>query len=265
MSFLVVFTGELREGFSRRRGIEALAQRFNLGFEEIKRLLAGNRQTVKRVSSREQAEKVVHSLWSGGWHSELLEDGRVVFRTDRPEQEPLQTAAEDDSLPASDDSFSVRLPDDWQQCEGLNPQALLQAGDLQRHRYLVVLKQPAGELPRALALSDYCAAQLQQCIEKVREGRLCSEPQPLLEARLPAYAGEMIALVGEVEIQYLVASLQSDDCFYTLFLWCERGEFEGQRESFSEIVAGFRLAGGENREGGPARIAESAESALEEA
>lgn len=244
MSFRVVFTGELREGFSRRRGIETLAQRFNLGFEEIRRLLAGNRATVKASDSRQQAEKIVRALWSGGWHSELLRGDRTVFRTNRtrPDRDGTKPA-EPEVLWAADGSFSVPLPGGWQHCEGLNPEALLQAGDSQNHRYLVALGQPVAELSEILTLADYCDAQLQQCIDKVAGGRLCAAPAPLLECELPAYAGEMVALVGGVEVQYLIACLQSEARFYTLFLWCEREDFDTQRLQFSEMAAGFRLSG----------------------
>ncbi|WP_250460133.1 hypothetical protein [Microbulbifer litoralis] len=241
MSFRVVFTGELREGFSRRRGIESLAQRFNLGFEEIKRLLTGNRQTVKSADSRQQAERIVRALWGGGWHSELVRNGRVLFRTNRPERADAPTGEVDSrqTLTAVDGSFSVSVPAGWQYCEDLNPQALLQVGDARNHHYLMALAQSVAELPETLALADYCDAQLQQCVDKVADGRLCAPAAPLLECRLPAYAGEIAALLGEVEIRYLIACLQSADRFYTLFLWCEREAFERQRVCFSEIVAAF--------------------------
>lgn len=241
MSFQVIFTGSLRDGFNRRRGIESLHKQFSLGFDQIKRLLAGAHQVVKCVDDRRQAERVVRALWSGGWHSELHLDDRVVFRTSEPRRRENEDTVAGMFRQWSDDSaVSICVPESWQQCTDLNPHAMLQAGNRNDHHYMVVLKQAREGLPPALTLQDYSAAQLQQCVDKVVFGRVTSGPSVIGHSGLPACTAEMCAQMNGVSVHYLVASFQCEQCFYTVFLWCDQREFQVQKPVFMQMVASFR-------------------------
>ncbi|MCX2780336.1 hypothetical protein [Microbulbifer thermotolerans] len=234
MSFEIVFTGVLREGFSRRQGIDTLCHRFGLNFEQVKRLLSGSRQVIKRVEKRQQADEVMYTLWQGGWNTELLLDNCVIFRS-----EVAQTCLKRQY--SSDQAVSIGLPDVWQCRDDLNPRAVLQAGDGDRHQYVVILKQARQELPPALTLPSYATAQLQQCLARVEEGQLLSGPSPSESETLPLYVSEMSAKLDGTSIHYIVAHFQSQHNFYAIFLWCEGNTFDEQRKLFSQIVSSFCL------------------------
>lgn len=242
MHFQVVFTGALRDGFSRRQGIETLAKQFSLDFQQIKHLLSGVRPVVKRTRDRQQAERFVEALWNGGWHSELHQGEKVLMCTNQSlgHEEPVVAAGMVRRVSA-DSSISLQLPESWQICTELNPHALFQAGDRDSHKYVVVLRQSSQGLPENLELADYCAAQLKQCVAKVVAGEVLSESARLNDSELPAYVAKMAADLNGVAINYIIGCLQWRQWFYTIFLWCEERDFEQEEELFLNLVRGFRI------------------------
>lgn len=246
MTFQVVFTGMPRDGFSRRQAIASLAKRFGLDFEQLKRLLAGNPKVVKCVGDRGRAETLIRTLWQLGWHAELRVDGRVISRTGGgPAQRSVAEVAGTMRVVAENGDITVEIPRSWQICEGLNVQAVLQAGNVEADHYLIVLRQARRDLPVALDLVDYFAAQLQQCVAKVVDGTVLQAPVPMDHKRGPAYIAEMSAQLDGVSVRYLVAGLQCKSGFYTLFLWCNESEFSRERARFLHTVGSFRVAAAE--------------------
>lgn len=246
MSFRVIFTGSLRDGFNRRRGIESLGKQFALGFDQIKYLLSGAHRVVKCVEDRRQAERIVKALWDGGWHTELHLDNRVVFRTNQVQKPSFQDPGLGLVGPSlvrvrgRDSPVSAVIPESWQPCTDLNPNAVLQVGDRNAHHYMIVLMQAREELPAGLALPDYSVAQLQQCLARLASGRLLSGPEMVEHGDSPACTSEISARLDTTAIQYLVAHFQCERYFHTLFLWCSQREFPQQKPLFQRMVAGFR-------------------------
>ncbi|SHF77937.1 hypothetical protein SAMN04487965_2681 [Microbulbifer donghaiensis] len=242
MYFEVVFTGVLRDGFTRRRGIEALANQFSLDFHQIKRLLSGARCIVKRTQDRHRAERIVNTLWDGGWHSELYQGDRILWCSSQSQGEgaPLVRAGMIRSFSA-DSSISLSLPASWQTCDDLNPHALFQRGDRLSHQYVVVLRQDKAELPKTLTLTDYSAAQLQQCYAKVSAGQIHGEPVPLGNSTYATYTVQLSAELGNVPIRYLLGCVGDKSWYYTIFLWCEARVFAGKLRLFEQLIRDFRI------------------------
>lgn len=242
MYFEIVFTGELRPGFVRRQGIDALARVFSLDFRQIKHLLSGARPVVKRVRERHQAERIVNALWNGGWHSELQQGECTLLRTNQLHgQEVPNAAAGKITKISADSSISLQLPASWKMCEDLNPHALLQAGDHDAQQYVVVLRQERLGLPEDLRLADYCAAQLHQCRTKVSGGEILRDPVPLEGAAYPTCVAQLLAEQDGVAIRYFIGCLQWQQWYYTTYLWCESRSFRDSADMFELIVRGMRI------------------------
>ncbi|WP_346838547.1 hypothetical protein [Microbulbifer sp. SAOS-129_SWC] len=242
MNFLVVFTGELRDGFDRRQSIALLAQQFSLDFEQVKRLLSGRRPVVKSAPKRNQAERVIRALWRSGWHAEVRHGERTIYRTTEkaPITEAVTARADTGTRRLADGGVAVEAPKSWQLCEGLNVHAVLQAGCPQKDHYLVVLRQSRQELPQTLSLQDYCRAQLQQCVDTVAVGELLRQPVEIAHTLERAFCGEMTAQLDGVDVRYLIAGIECDNWFYSLFLWCGAQEFAHLRPQMMQLIASFR-------------------------
>lgn len=242
MYFEVVFTGVLRDGFSRRQGIETLVNQFSLDFHQIKHLLSGARCVVKRAQNRHQAERIVNTLWDGGWHSELQQGDRILWCTSQSQgQEAPRARAGMIRSFSADSSISLPLPASWQICDDLNSLALLQAGDRLCHQYAVVLRQAKADLPKALTLADYSVAQLYQCHAKVSAGKINGEPAPLGNAIYATYVAQLAAELGDVPVRYLFACVDAESWYYTIFLWCEDRNFDENLGLFEDLIRGFRI------------------------
>lgn len=240
--YQVIFTGVLRRGISRRQGISQLAQRLGLDFDQIKRLLAAARPVVKRCTRQSEGERLVRAIWQAGWQSELMCNGNLLFDgenrfspADEVEVEEVKTQI----LFAEDRGCSVRVPASWLPFTDLNRSAVIQSGSLKDNQFLVVLSQQRVDLPAASTIGAYCGAQLKQCADRLGGSAVLTPATPLEEGIFPGYFGEITAEIDTVPVQYLVACLECGAQIYTLFLWCEKQEYQRRKRNFDRIVLSF--------------------------
>ncbi|BBM01002.1 hypothetical protein [Microbulbifer sp. GL-2] len=244
MSYVVVFTGEIRKHFERRRAIAALGSEFGFSFSQIKALMASSRSQLKKSSDRADVCRFMHKLWNSGWHSqlfidvELLHCTRVSSESGEPEL-PVVLG----KLHTTDPDISISAPRSWHSCDNLNPSAVIQAGNIEANRYLIVLAQDRSELPAELTLADYGEAQMKQCLGKVAGGELLYGPELIERAWQTGILYEMRANIGRDSVQYLVAFFQSTQSFYTLFLWTDLQGFTQSKTEFIQVVATFQSQG----------------------
>ncbi|MFD1215795.1 hypothetical protein [Microbulbifer celer] len=248
MTYQVVFTGDLRSGYDRRQGIEYLSRKFQLDFDRIRSLLSGGRTVVKKLDRRQEGEALVSLFWQGGWIVELEPQNadETPLRETSLEASVDDTSSDDKSRiysnqKSSDTRCSLVTPTGWQTCAGLNPNALLQVGNLESNQFLVVLCQKKSELTSDIGLQDYCTAQIHQCMTKVSQAKMVCASN-LLPGSVPQqYSGEFSAEVSGTPIQYLVAVSENGVAFYTHIFWCEQRQFDVARGDFYSILKSFRI------------------------
>lgn len=241
-SYQVVFTGALRNGVGRRQGIRLLAQLFNLDFEQIKRLLGSSRPVVKRCLSEREGVGLVRAFWQAGWRTELILDGNLVFDGSGHHATSSEIGGDVSKgrvLVAPDKSCSIEVPGSWDTFVDLNRGALIQSGNLKENQFLVVLSQKLADLSLVPSIGAYCSAQLKQCADKLYSGVILTPATPLEEGGYTGYFGEITAEVDTVPVTYLVACLQSGECVYTVFLWCETQQYRRRKQDFDRIVLSF--------------------------
>ncbi|MFV8783884.1 hypothetical protein ACNKU7_15810 [Microbulbifer sp. SA54] len=253
MPFQVVFTGCARDDFDRREGIKHLSEKFKLSFQQINKLLASGKSVIKKVDDRHMADKLVTKLWNAGWHSEIRNDQEVILTTASwPEDAALtvhagqgaETSVEAEqprNTTLAGEDCSVVVPQSWSVLQDLNRSAVLQAGDLALNQYLVVLKQNASDIAVANGVEDYCAAQIAQCANRVSAAEILVRATPLDREDCMGAFGEVSAEVAGIAVQYLIACVKFGDTIYTMFLWCERKDFEAVRTDFWNIAHGFTV------------------------
>ncbi|WP_444945817.1 hypothetical protein ACJJIP_19335 [Microbulbifer sp. VTAC004] len=241
MSYVVVFTGEIRKLYERRRAIAALDSDFGFSFSQIKALMASSRSRLKKTDDRAEACRFMHKLWNSGWHSQLYLDVELLHCTKASsESGGSELPVVLGKLHSTDPGISVSAPRSWSSCDNLNPGAVIQAGNVEANRYLIVLAQNRSELPTELTLADYGEAQMKQCLEKVAGGERLSGPDPVEHSWQTGLLYEMSANIGQDSVQYLVAFFQNSQSFYTLFLWTDLQSFTQSKVEFIQVVATFQ-------------------------
>ncbi|WP_299580761.1 hypothetical protein [uncultured Microbulbifer sp.] len=242
MSYIVVFTGEIRAHFERRRAIAALGSEFGFSFTQIKALMASSHSQLKKTDDRAEACRFIQMLWMGGWHSRLYLDSELIHCT----RESVESGGAEfpvvlDKLHSRDSRLSLCAPRSWALCDYLNSNAEIQAGNTDLNRYLIVLAQERSELPPSLTLTDYAHAQMQQCLSKVTSGRVVNGPEALRREWQAGLLYEMRADVGDESVQYMVAFFQGEERFYTLFLWTALQSYAEAKIEFIQIVGSCRI------------------------
>ncbi|WP_226665403.1 hypothetical protein [Microbulbifer aggregans] len=253
MAFQVVFTGCARDGIDRREGIKQLSERFKLNFTQINRLLISGRSVIKKVEDRSSGERLLLKLWESGWHAELISGRDVIVETLGWTDAPATSSSNakehvceenvdgPEEIVVTGMGCSAVVPAGWSALEDLNSGAVLQAGDLNSNQFLVVLRQKLTEISPNTDLSDYCSAQLAQCAERVPKADIAAPAKSVGRGDAAGEYGEVTAEVGGVAVHYLIACVNSGGCIYTLFLWCERKDFQALRDVFLGIVSGLSV------------------------
>ncbi|WP_105102814.1 hypothetical protein [Microbulbifer pacificus] len=242
-TYQVIFTGSLRDGFSRREGISQLAKRLSLDFDQIKKLLTYSRPVVKCCKQMIEGERLVQAFWQAGWRSELICDGHLLFDGEQHFPGvggPAADETEKQRLFCEEARCSIEVPAGWQALTDLNGSAVMQSGNLRENQFLVVLSQNLLDLPAASTIGAYCGAQLKQCAAKLQDSEILIPATPLEEGDFPACFGEISAYIDGLPVQYLVVCIECDERIYTLFLWCEARDFGRCRKDFDRIVLSFR-------------------------
>ena len=237
----VVFTGVLREGFNRRKGIGLLAKTFGLEFSQIKKLLASHSPVIKRCDHVAEGEKLVQALWHCGWIGEILQREAEEENAGSPVSVQDEGQKSGFELTAEDGACSISVPHFWQAFDDLNQRAVLQAGSLEYNEFLVVLPQKVNEFPSQPVVAEYCRAQLSQCAEQLVQAGITAPPKSLEIGGYAGFSGQITAEVDTLPVRYQVVCVGCDDRIYTLFLWCEQRAFEQRKRVFDEVIASFSV------------------------
>lgn len=240
-SFQVLFTGRLCEGRARRESISLLAERFQLDFEQIKHLLARGNAIVKRCAERGEAEKLVQAFAQAGWiasirelprNPDILASKRAVALNTTPRRK----------VHSVDGSSVLMTPQHWEEMQGLNRDAIIQAGCLNENEFCVVLSQKVSLTDTEESVKNYCSAQLLQCVQQVEKGVLITPATRLARRKDTAFFGEISAEIDSVPVGYLVACLGDGDRMITVFLWCEKREYKKKKSLLMDVVSSFELS-----------------------
>ncbi|WHI44529.1 hypothetical protein ACJJIW_04790 [Microbulbifer sp. JMSA004] len=242
MSYGIVFTGEIRSSVERRYAIAALGREFGLGFSQIKGLLTGTKSQIKITDDRVEACQLMQKFWEAGWHTQLNLDDHLIHCTAKSSNcggSPLPPALEFMGNAAG--TISIGIPVGWQKFDNLNGEAVIQAGNPELNRYLIVLKQDRSQLPQELSVDHFGKAQIEQCLTRVDNGALISGPEPLISNTQNGHIYEMSAEVTKTPVRYLVTFFECQDSFYSVFLWSSLENFENSRSEFLHIFATFKV------------------------
>ena len=237
-SFQVLFTSRLCEGKDRRKSISLLAERFQLDFKQIRQLLASENRVVKRCADRHDAEKLVAAFAQTGWVASIKELSPATGIDVRKRLVGHDTALSR-KIHAVGGASVLMAPAYWEQMQGLNRGAIIQAGSLDHNEFCVVLAQRVSLPDTEVSVQDYCSAQLQQCVRQVERGVVITPATKISLSGGVAFSGEITAKIDSIPVGYLVACLRARDQMITLFLWCEKREYEKKKSLFLRVVSNF--------------------------
>jgi len=237
-SFQVLFTSRLREGKDRRKSIALLAERFQLDFRQIRLLLASKNHVVKHCVERTDAEKLVAAFAQAGWIACIKElEPDIGIEAGKPLAG--QETALSREIYSVDETSVLMVPEHWEPMRGLNRGAIIQAGSLENNEFCVVLSQNVSLPDNDASVENYCSAQLQQCVRQVVDGVVATPATKISLRKGAVFSGEITAKIDSVPVGYLVACLRARDQMITLFLWCEKREYERKKSLLMRVALNF--------------------------
>jgi acyl carrier protein len=145
------------------------------------------------------------------------------------------------TIASKDGRYRVEVPAAWREMPELHEEADIEAGNVLREQYLLVLENPKSDFEGTLAeFDDLVVGQMEGNLERAA----ISEPEPLTIDGRPALQRELTATVDKVRITYLMASIETDAAFYQVLTWTTPSRQAAALPVFREVIASFRADGG---------------------
>ncbi|GAB2511386.1 hypothetical protein [Microbulbifer agarilyticus] len=243
IAFRVVFTGILREGENRREAISRLSNNFGLDFHQLRKLLSGGTTVVKSYANDSEARRLVSVFNRIGWEAKIVRSlkqrmpSATVSSVRDKAKKGIENVTRISRLSARDGSCTVQIPTRWRRMTNLNRHAVIQAGDCKANEFCVVLWKKVQNIGSNSLAKNYCGAQLQQCVNRVDDGRIIRCPVAFKHRGFNGFVGEISAKIESVEVNYLIACAVVNERVFTQFIWCEADQYKENRLQFLKMAS----------------------------
>ena len=138
----------------------------------------------------------------------------------------------------SSENCAIKLPKGWQDAQGgLNQNAVLEAADMDKKQYFIVIEEPKGETP--VTLSDYMKLIQINVAENLDKIQM-SAPEQTQIGGMDALQIKTSGTLSGTEVEYSIFVVDGGELFYQLVGWTQAGKTEDAAAVFSEIAASFQ-------------------------
>lgn len=184
--------------------------------------------------------------------------GVSAFMAFKGVSEAIEESGNPKVLQGAEGTFEITVPGHWSEQDLQTPDASLQAGNLFREEYLVVIHEPKADFDPDFTIDDY-AEVIGDIVSEGTENIDRGQVSTLEIQGLPARRYRLEGSVDGIRIVYLMTFVETADRFYQLMMWTLPSKEEAAFAHFEEAAANFRPLNGENSATAPATAAEEAQ------
>ena len=151
--------------------------------------------------------------------------------------------SETQTLSSSDGSASIILPKNWDKLGDLDKDALIQAGDPRKHKYLIVYSITKEEM-HGSSISDFAdgfVEGLQAAIPDTEIGNV----KPLTVNGKNALQRAVKTTENNRRISYLYNILDYSENYYVLLFWTLESNFENTKSEMFKVLNSFNTRSSE--------------------
>lgn len=165
----------------------------------------------------------------------------VVFNCSEVDAQSKDTSKhlnQDRTLMATTGMFSITLPEEWQPLKGLNTSAELQAGNLEKEEYLIIMTDLKEE-DFAGTLAEHAKIIGESVVQKSKDGKI-TRTTPIKLNGLRAIQNEIQATINGTEIRYLQTDFEGKKGFYQILCWTTASRQHEAFSTFGQVIATFK-------------------------
>ena len=142
------------------------------------------------------------------------------------------------TITSTDGALQFRVPASWSEQSDLNPAAALQAADLDREAYGVVIEDPREPF-KAMDLGKFADTEMQKLVTRVGLANLAGPKLVEVDGN-QAVQYRIRGLYNEVEVVYLYTFVETPDRFLKVVTWSLADKFEDNRPILEEVTTSVR-------------------------
>ena len=136
-----------------------------------------------------------------------------------------------------DGKVEITLPSNWQMLSSLNENASLQAGNLLREEYLIVISEPKKDFDGSL--TGYAKLTSSAILNSLEHGEI-SGAQELKINGMPAVRYTMSGRIDNLDVDYIHTSFEGSDYFHQVLGWTLKAKHDEAFPILLEAVSTFR-------------------------
>jgi hypothetical protein len=180
--------------------------------------------------NREELQQVINSFRE-------TRDSSVKFTVSPPATIDISQKSTDMILKSTDGQSQIILPGGWKEHPKLNDAAQLQASNLTKNLYVVVLTESKEDFDN-LSLAEHSAITRNRLLESLTAYEV-KGPWNLNIKGTPAIQFEIRGLAKNFNVAYLHTTVETAKNFHQILAWTSKSGFEKNRAELERIIDSF--------------------------
>lgn len=140
-------------------------------------------------------------------------------------------------LISKDSLCQITIPNHWRVMDDLNEEASLQAGNVFREEYLIILTDYKSDFVGSI--EDHASVTTQSLLELLDEGNK-GDFEAMKINGLSALQCEIVGISELTRIVYLHTTIEGELCYYQLLAWTLPSKMPAAMKTFKEVIPSFK-------------------------
>lgn len=145
-------------------------------------------------------------------------------------------------LSSTDNELELVVPEGWVTQTELHNEAQIQAANLEKETYTIVLSEEKTTLPEDLTLERHSELTRGLLVENLADPTVTGPTEVTEINGQPALQYEIVGSIGGIEVAYLHTTVETSDRFTQILAWTLPEQLEANKAELQTVTGSFRVA-----------------------
>ncbi|HEY9645942.1 MAG TPA: hypothetical protein V6C88_06215 [Chroococcidiopsis sp.] len=163
----------------------------------------------------------------------------AVETSPSPSPTPTESIA-GTAVVSPDGDMQITVPEGWKEDRQLNDQAQLQAANLDKELYLIVLSEAKADLPTDMNLVRHSEITRSIVVENLSNAEVTGPTAVTRVGDYPAVQYEIRGTLKDINVLYVHTTVETGDRFNQILAWTLPDNYNSNKEELQRTIASFR-------------------------
>lgn len=154
--------------------------------------------------------------------------------------ESAEPAVQGTVMPSTNGAVQITVPDDWDAMTDLNDVAIIQAANLAKEQYIIVIDDSKEDFAEP-DLAQYSDITAQLIIEGLNGAEAGTPISSTINGNA-ALQKEIKGSIDNINVVYIHTSVETPSHFYQVLTWTLKSQFDKNRSVLQEVTNSFKEA-----------------------